>query len=82
MTLTLTLTLTLLSPTNPYRYRRHMEWVLEFGTADYSFAFYRYGYWTSRGYVNSRTRQLADWTSQGLINSRMTLVTENDATFC
>jgi len=31
----------------------------------------RIGQWTSRGLVNSRTRQLADWTSRGLDNSRM-----------
>ena len=33
------------------------------------------GYWTTRGYANSRiansrTRQLADWTTRGLDNSR------------
>jgi len=35
----------------------------------------REGYWTTRGYANSRiansrTGQLADWTSRGLVNSR------------
>jgi len=33
------------------------------------------GYWTTRGYANSRiansrTGRLADWTSRGLVNSR------------
>jgi len=31
--------------------------------------------WTTRGLVNSRTRQLAYWTSRGLDNSRMPSVT-------
>jgi len=39
-----------------------------------------YGYWTTRGYANSRiansrTRQLAYWTSRGLDNSRMSPAT-------
>jgi len=34
-----------------------------------------HGYWTTRGYANSRiansrTGRLADWTSRGLVNSR------------
>jgi len=32
---------------------------------------YTFGYWTTRGYANSRTGHLADWTSRGLDNSRM-----------
>ena len=30
----------------------------------------RSGYWTTRGYANSRTGRLVDWTSRGLNNSR------------
>ena len=30
----------------------------------------RFGYWTTRGYANSRTGQLADWSTRGLDNSR------------
>ena len=28
------------------------------------------GYWTTRGYANSRTGQLADWSTSGQHNSR------------
>jgi len=28
------------------------------------------GYWTTRGYANSRSGRFADWTSHGLVNSQ------------
>ena len=39
-----------------------------------------FGYWTTRGYANSRiansrTGRLADWASRGLVNSRMPAAT-------
>ena len=33
------------------------------------------GYWTTRGYANSRTGHLVDWSTRGLDNSRTGQVT-------